>query len=125
MSVSSGILVAAHAESARLVAAVYAMALVAVLPIAAAAAAAWMVRRATADARAVVWRGAIVALVVVIAGRQIPISWVAWVVPSFFAAPLVALGRVQVTSDSAQTAGLPHDGVTTDAGALALVLLVI
>jgi beta-lactamase regulating signal transducer with metallopeptidase domain len=125
MSASSGFLVAAHAESARIVAAVYAMALVAALPVATAAAAAWMVRRATADARAVVWRAAIVALVVVIVGRQIPISWVAWVVPSFFAAPLVVLGRVQVTSDSAQTAGLPRDGVMSDAGTLALVLLVI
>jgi beta-lactamase regulating signal transducer with metallopeptidase domain len=125
LSAASGVLVAAHAESARLVAAVYAMALVSALPIATAAAAAWWVRRATADARAVVWRAAIVALVVVIVGRQIPISWVAWVVPSFFAAPLVALGRVQVTADSAQSAGLPHDGVTSDAGTLALVVLVI
>jgi beta-lactamase regulating signal transducer with metallopeptidase domain len=101
------------------------MALVAALPIIAAAAAAWMVRRSTADARAVVWRSAIVALVVVILGRSVPLHWIAWVVPSFFAAPLVALGRVQVTSDSAQSVGLMRDGVANDAGTLAFVILTI
>lgn len=125
MTASSGLLVAAHAESARIVTAVYAMGLVAVLPIMAAAAAAWMVRRATADARAMVWRSAIVALVVVIAGREVPVHWMAWVVPSFFAAPLVALGRVQVTADSAHSVGAVRDGLATDAGTIAFVLLAI
>lgn len=125
MTASSGILVAAHVQSARVVAAVYSMALVAALPIAAAGIAAWMVRRATADARAVVWRSAIVALVVVIIGRQIPLYWMAWVVPSIFAAPLVALGRVEVTADSAHSAGLVRDAVATDAGTMAFLLLAI
>ena len=47
MSASAGFLVAAHADSARIMAAVYSMALVAALPIVAAAAAAWIVRRST------------------------------------------------------------------------------
>jgi len=125
MSASAGFLVVAHAQSARVVAAVYSMALVAALPIVAAAAAAWMVRRATADARAVVWRAAIVALVVVILGRSVPLHWIAWIVPSFFAAPLVALGRVQVTADSAHSAGLVRDSVANDAGMLAFLILAI
>lgn len=123
MTASSGILVAAYAQSASVVAAVYATALVSALPIVAAIAAAWLVRRATADVRALVWRAAIVALVVVIAGRQIPMHWMAWVVPSFFAAPLVALGRVQVTADSAHSAGLLRDSAATNAGTVAFLLL--
>jgi beta-lactamase regulating signal transducer with metallopeptidase domain len=123
MTASAGFLVAAHAESARIVAAVYAMALVAVLPVFAAAVAAWMVRRSTADTRAVVWRSAVVALVVVILGRSLPLHWIAWVVPSFFAAPLVALGRVQVTADSAHSAAVVRDNVASDAGTLAFAIL--
>lgn len=122
---SSGLLAAAHADSARIVTAVYAMALVAAVPVAGAAAAAWLSRRATADARAMVWRSAIVALVIVIAGQQLPAHWVAGVVPSFFAAPLVALGRVQVTADSARSIAAAHAGTTMDAGTLALILLAI
>ncbi len=125
MSASAGLLALAHAESARIVAAVYSMALVAVVPIVVAAAAAWMIRRSAADARAVVWRSAIVALVVVILGRLAPLHWIAWVVPSFFAAPLVALGRLQVTADSAHSAGLMRDGVASDAGTLAFAILAI
>jgi beta-lactamase regulating signal transducer with metallopeptidase domain len=123
MTASSGLLVAAYAQSAHVVAAVYATALVSALPIAAAIAAARLVRRATADVRALVWRAAIVALVVVIAGREIPVRWMAWVVPSFFAAPLVALGRVQVTADSAHSAALLRDSTATNAGTVAFLLL--
>jgi beta-lactamase regulating signal transducer with metallopeptidase domain len=114
-----------HAESARVVTAVYTMALVALVPILVAAFAGWLARRATADARTTVWRSAIVALVVVIAGRQVPMYWMAWVVPSFFAAPLVALGRVQVTADSAHSIGLARDGATSGAGTIALVALIV
>jgi beta-lactamase regulating signal transducer with metallopeptidase domain len=125
VAASSGFLVLAHAESARIVTAVYAMALVAALPVAAAAVAAWMVRRATADVRAMVWRSAIVALVVVVVGRELPVHWMAWIVPSFFAAPLVALGRVQVTTDSAHSVGMARDVAAADAGTIAFVLLAI
>ena len=49
----------------------------------------------------------------------------AWVVPSFFALPLVALGRVQVTADSAHSAGFARDGATAGAGTFAFVVLAI
>ncbi|MGH7617411.1 MAG: M56 family metallopeptidase [Gemmatimonadaceae bacterium] len=125
MTASSGLLVTAHALSARAVAGVYATALVAALPVAAAAIAGWMVRRSSADTRAMVWRAAIVALVVVIVGRQVPVHWVAWIVPSIFAGPLVALGRVQVTADSSHSVGIARDSVTSGAGTIAFVLLAI
>lgn len=125
MIASTGLLAFAHTESARIVAAVYSMALVAVLPIVAAAGIAWMVRKSTADARAVVWRSAVIALVIVILGRSVPLHWIAWIVPSFFAAPLIALGRVQVTADSAHSPGLVRDSVGHDAGTLAFVILAI
>ena len=80
MTASPDLLAAAYAESARIVTAVYATALVAALPVVAAAVSAWMVRKATADARAMVWRAAIVSLVVVIIGRALPMHWMAWVV---------------------------------------------
>jgi len=43
----------------------------------------------------------VVALLVVYVGRQLPLHWMAWVVPSALAAPLVALGRAQVTASNA------------------------
>jgi beta-lactamase regulating signal transducer with metallopeptidase domain len=125
MTASPDLLAAAYAHSARIVTAVYATALVATLPVLAAALSAWLARRATADARAMVWRAAIVALLVVIAGRGLPMHWMAWVVPSFFAGPLVALGRVQVTADSAHSVGVARDSLTTGAGTIAFVLLIV
>ena len=60
-----------------------ASALLATLPIAVAAASRrGCVRRSSAEARALVWRSAIVALLVVFVGRQMPLHWMAWVVPS-------------------------------------------
>src|SRR5262249_42859692 len=99
----------------------------------AAAASAWLAGRAAARARAAVSRAPRVGLsvgegavrrVAVVGGRGLPIHWVAWVVPSLFAQPLVALGRVQVTADSSHSAGLLRDGAT-GAGAVAFALLVI
>jgi beta-lactamase regulating signal transducer with metallopeptidase domain len=101
-------LVLAQADSARAIASVYTVSLLTVLPIGLAAIAAIGLRRATAEARALVWRSAVIALMVVFIGRQLPLQWVAWVVPSFFAAPLVALGRVQVSAASLQ-AGAADD----------------
>src|SRR5688572_20963778 len=100
--------VLAQADSARAIAGVYTVSLLAMLPIALAAIAALFLRRSSAEARALVWRSAVVALLVVIVGRQLPLQWMAWVVPSFFATPLVALGRLQVSSSSLQ-AGVPDD----------------
>lgn len=100
------ILVLAQADSARAIASVYTVSLLTVLPIGLAAIAAVGLRRANADARALVWRSAVIALMVVFIGRQLPLQWVAWVVPSFFAAPLVALGRIQVSAASLQAGGV-------------------
>jgi hypothetical protein len=88
----------APAESARAVATVYTASLLVLLPVAIAAVAAFLLRHQSAQARLLVWRSAIVALLLVFIGRQLPLHWVAWVVPSALATPLVALGRVEVMS---------------------------
>jgi len=104
-------IILAQADSARAIASVYTVSLLTVLPIGLAAIAAIGLRRASAEARALVWRSAVVALLVVFVGRQLPLQWVAWVVPSFFATPLIALGRVEVSAASLQAGGIddvPH-----------------
>jgi len=123
MTAAAGVLDSVHVESARLVAGVYATSLLVVAPMAVAAVAAGLLRRSSAEARAAVWRAAIVAVLVVIAGRELPVQWVAWIVPSFFAAPFVALGRVQVTADSAQAVGFVRDAAAATAAATTASLL--
>jgi beta-lactamase regulating signal transducer with metallopeptidase domain len=86
-----------QADSARSVATVYAVSLLATVPLLLALVVAFVLRRASAEARSLIWRSAIVALLMVFIGRQLPLHWFAWVVPSALAAPLVVLGRVQVT----------------------------
>jgi beta-lactamase regulating signal transducer with metallopeptidase domain len=91
------------ADSARTVSAVYAASLLAILPIVLAFLAALALRRRSAEGRTLVWRSAIVALLLVYAGRQLSLHWMDWVLPSELAAPLIALGRVQVTSVTVQS----------------------
>ena len=88
----------APADSAQAVATVYTASLLITLPIVLAAFVAFVLRHASAQGRVLVWRSAIVALLVVFVGRQLPQHWVAWIVPDTLATPLVVLGRVQVTS---------------------------
>ena len=108
----------AQADSARAIASVYTVSLLATLPIGIAAMAALALRRANAEARALVWRSAIIALLVVFVGRQLPLHWVAWVVPSFFATPLIALGRLQV--NATPQSGAIEDVPTVVTGLFAL-----
>jgi beta-lactamase regulating signal transducer with metallopeptidase domain len=91
------------ADSARAVGQVYAISLLATVPLVAAVAAALALRRTSAGARSLVWRCAIIALLIVFVGRLLPMHWMAWVVPATLAAPLVALGRVQVAGDGSST----------------------
>jgi len=96
MATMAAIPVISPADSARAVATVYTVSLLATLPIVIALVAAWMLRRASAQGRTLVWRSAFVTLLVLFVGRQLPLHWMAWVVPSALATPLVELGRVQV-----------------------------
>lgn len=86
------------ADSARAVATVYTASLLALIPAALAAGVAFALRRSSAQGRTLAWRSAIVVLLLIVVGRQLPLHWMAWVVPSTLATPLVALGRVQVMS---------------------------
>lgn len=86
----------APSDSAQAVATVYTASLLVIAPLCIAAIAAFLLRRESAGARVLVWRSALAALLLIFVGRQLPLQWVAWVVPSALATPLVALGRVQV-----------------------------
>jgi len=88
------------ADSARGVAAVYTVSLLAFIPLVFAGLALVFVRHGDAQARVLVWRSAIAALLLVFVGRMLPLHWMAWVMPSALAAPLVELGRAQITSAS-------------------------
>lgn len=84
------------ADSARAAASVYTASLLATAPIVAAIVGAFALRRATAEGRVLVWRAAIVLLLVAFVGRMLPLRLAGWSVPSIVATPLVALGRIQV-----------------------------
>ena len=90
---------------------IYTAALLATLPVVVAGVASFALRRAGAEARSLVWRSAIAALLVVFIGRQQPQHWIALVVPSAIAAPLVELGRasMMVSGAPAIAASGGHD----------------
>jgi beta-lactamase regulating signal transducer with metallopeptidase domain len=96
--VAAGPLLAAPVDSARAVGAMYTVSLLAFAPLFAAGSTALCLRRASAQARTLAWRSAVVVLLALFAGRLLPLHWVAWVVPSSLATPFVALGRIQVTT---------------------------
>jgi len=98
MTPGGAMLLATQADSARAVASVYAATLLATLPLVIAAIAAFALRHARAEARALVWRCVVVALAMIVIGRESPMHAVAWALPATLATPLVALGRVQVAS---------------------------
>src|SRR3954470_1899727 len=75
----------APADSAQAVATVYTASLLVVAPLCIAAIAGFMLRRGTAEARVLVWRSAPAAWLLICIGRQLPLQWVAWVVPSALA----------------------------------------
>lgn len=98
------------ADSARAVAQVYTISLAAVVPLVLALVAGLLVRRRPAGTRALVWRGAVVALLSVPVGHLLPVHWTAWVVPGALASPLVALGRLQVSTDGLLSPGILAHG---------------
>jgi beta-lactamase regulating signal transducer with metallopeptidase domain len=110
----------AQADSARAVAAVYTLSVLASLPVVLAAVATFTLRRATADARVLVWRSCLLALFLASVGRLAAPS-LAWVAPPTLAAPLVALGRIQVTSSPFRSLGGANEAVTSSSHAIGLV----
>jgi beta-lactamase regulating signal transducer with metallopeptidase domain len=87
----------APADSARAVAAVYTLSVLATLPLILAVVATAALRRASAESRLLVWRSSVLVLMLAFVGRFAAPS-LTWVVPSPLAAPLIALGRVQITA---------------------------
>jgi beta-lactamase regulating signal transducer with metallopeptidase domain len=123
MSGSASVLLT-QADSARAVATVYTVSLLATVPLVIVAILAFLLRRSSAEGRTLAWRSAIVALLVVFVGRQLPLHWIAWVVPSALAAPLVALGRVQVVGASSQLLQNAHGSGASLIDGLLLVYLI-
>ena len=76
---------ASAADSARAAASVYTASLLATAPIVAAAIGAFAMRRAAAEGRVLVWRVAVVMLLVALAGRLLPLRLAGWSVPSIVA----------------------------------------
>ena len=88
---------ATPADSARAVAQVYTVSLLATVPLIVAAAGALLLRGSPAGLRSLIWRSTVAALLIVYAGRALPVHWMAWVVPAGLAAPLIVLGKLQLT----------------------------
>jgi beta-lactamase regulating signal transducer with metallopeptidase domain len=102
------------ADSARAAASVYTASLLATVPVVAAVLGAVALRRAAAEARVLVWRAAIGAMLIALFGRAIPLSWTGLSVPSIVADPLIALGRIQVADLALR--GAAADRVSTGPG---------
>jgi beta-lactamase regulating signal transducer with metallopeptidase domain len=122
---AGGVAFIAAADSARAVAAVYTVSLLATLPVVIAAIVAFALRQTGPEARTLVWRSCIIALLAVYVGRQLPLHWMAWVVPSTLAAPLVALGRVQVTAGALRVGASDTFGRTLSGPSVVQALLMI
>lgn len=95
---------AIQADSVRVASAMYSASLLSLVPLTLAAAAAFTLRNAAAETRVSLWRATIVMLLLVIAGRAAPSLWTAWILPAVVSAPLVALGRVQISTAGASPA---------------------
>jgi len=114
MAIPAGLLLA-PADSARAVGEVYGISLLATIPMVGAAVALFALRRAGGGARATVCRAAVIALLAMYVGRFLPVHWMVWIVPEGLAAPLVALGRLQLIGASAGGATVFPVGATTGA----------
>jgi beta-lactamase regulating signal transducer with metallopeptidase domain len=84
------------ADSARIVADVYSVSLIATLLLAVVAVASYRLRDSNAGTRAIVWRCSVVGLLAVGAGRFVPWQWMAWILPEPLARPLVSLGTIDL-----------------------------
>jgi beta-lactamase regulating signal transducer with metallopeptidase domain len=92
------------------------------LPVVLAAIATFSLRRSTAESRMLVWRSAAVTLLAVYVGRQLPLHGLSWGIPSALAAPLIALGRVQVTAATLPSVDAPGTSIWLS-GSVQLLLL--
>ncbi len=114
MALPSGLLLA-PADSARAIGEVYGISLLATLPLLAAGTSLLALRRASGGARVTICRAAVVALLAMYVGRFLPVHWMVWIVPEGLAAPLVALGRLQLSSTSAGAVDALPAAVTANA----------
>ena len=111
----------APADSARTVADVYSVSLVATLPMLLALGALLWLRHTNAGTRAILWRCTVIAVLAIYAGRLVPWQWMAWVLPDLLARPLVSLGTINL--DVHPGGAADEQGPTVSSALPALVVL--
>jgi beta-lactamase regulating signal transducer with metallopeptidase domain len=97
------------ADSAHVVGELYGLSLPATLVVVVTAVLLLTMRRASAGARALACRAAVVAMLAVVVGRLLPVRSMLWVVPETLAGPLIALGKAQLGAG-------PSPGAVVDGG---------
>ncbi|MEO7964773.1 MAG: M56 family metallopeptidase [Gemmatimonadaceae bacterium] len=98
------------AIGARLASQLYTLAITSTIPMIVAVAIAALVRQTPAGTRALVWRSVALAIPVVCAGNVLSLHAVTAVVPDALAAPLVALGRLQLSDATGIVSSRLADG---------------
>ena len=109
-------------DSARAAAHVYTVSLLGCVPLAITALGALACRHASSRSRALIWRSAIIALLIVYVGRMLPVHWFAWSVPGDLAAPLVTLGRLQLATGGSAFTATAADGIARFAAIVPLLV---
>jgi len=97
------------ADSARAVAEVYSISLLATVPLATVGGAVIVLQRASAETRALLWRSTMVALLLIYFGHLSLQQGLSLEVPTMLALPLVALGRVQLSAAPYVANGAAND----------------
>lgn len=92
----SAVLPVVPSDSLTLVRGAYSISLLTLLPLVAAMVCAFVLQRRSAGERVLVWRSAVVVLLVACISQFVPFQWRAWIIPQDFAVPLVTIGRAQL-----------------------------
>ncbi len=83
-------------DATRVLGMLYSVSVLSLFPLVAAIIAAAILKRRNAGERALVWRSAIIVLLVVLAGEALPFQLKAWIVPQELASPFIVFGRAQL-----------------------------
>lgn len=88
--------VAIPGAATRVIGMLYSVSALSLFPLGAAIIAAAILKRRNAGERALIWRSAIIVLLVVLAGEVLPFQLKAWIVPQELASPFIVFGRAQL-----------------------------
>ena len=105
----------APVDSARAVTQVYSASLLTIGPLVVVALAALALRHQAAGRRKLLWRSAIVALLLLWLGPRYPLHWTVWMLPSALAQPFLLLDRTQLGVDQPAIGGAAGTAATVRA----------